>query len=42
MTYGGVVVLLKVPDRKGKLGDVVLGMTVSRAISRITVPTSES
>ena len=25
MTYGGVVVSLKVPDRQGKLGDVVLG-----------------
>ena len=24
-TYGGVVVSLKVPDRNGKLGDVVLG-----------------
>ena len=25
MTYGGTVVSLKVPDRRGKLGDVVLG-----------------
>jgi aldose 1-epimerase len=25
MTYGGIVVSLKVPDRNGKLGDVVLG-----------------
>lgn len=25
MTYGGIVVSLKVPDRKGNLGDVVLG-----------------
>jgi aldose 1-epimerase len=25
MTYGGTVVSLKVPDKKGKLGDVVLG-----------------
>ena len=25
MDYGGIVVSLKVPDRKGKLGDVVLG-----------------
>jgi len=25
MTYGGVIVSLKVPDRKGQLGDVVLG-----------------
>src|SRR5215813_571861 len=25
MTYGGTVVSLEVPDRKGKLGDVVLG-----------------
>jgi aldose 1-epimerase len=25
MTYGGIVVSLKVPDRQGKLGDVVLG-----------------
>src|SRR6266536_1980373 len=25
MTYGGAVVSLKVPDRHGKLGDVVLG-----------------
>ena len=25
MTYGGIVVSLKVPDREGKLGDVVLG-----------------
>src|SRR6266571_1318075 len=25
MTYGGTVVSLKVPDRNGKLGDVVLG-----------------
>jgi aldose 1-epimerase len=25
MTYGGIVVSLKVPDRHGKLGDVVLG-----------------
>jgi aldose 1-epimerase len=25
MTYGGVIVSLKVPDRKGALGDVVLG-----------------
>jgi aldose 1-epimerase len=25
MTYGGIVVSLKVPDRKGNLGDIVLG-----------------
>jgi len=25
MTYGGIVVSLKVPDRNGKLGDIVLG-----------------
>ena len=25
MTYGGIVVSLKVPDKAGKLGDVVLG-----------------
>ena len=25
MTYGGTVVSLKVPDKNGKLGDVVLG-----------------
>jgi aldose 1-epimerase len=25
MTYGGIVVSLKVPDKNGKLGDVVLG-----------------
>ncbi|HLF84055.1 MAG TPA: galactose-1-epimerase, partial [Blastocatellia bacterium] len=25
MTYGGTVVSLKVPDRRGKLGDIVLG-----------------
>jgi len=25
MTYGGIVVSLKIPDRNGKLGDVVLG-----------------
>jgi aldose 1-epimerase len=25
MTYGGIVVSIKVPDRNGKLGDVVLG-----------------
>jgi aldose 1-epimerase len=25
MTYGGIIVSLKVPDRKGNLGDVVLG-----------------
>ena len=25
MTYGGIIVSLRVPDRSGKLGDVVLG-----------------
>ena len=37
--YGGMVVSLKVPDRNGKMGDVVLGYDNLEVTSR-TRPTS--
>jgi aldose 1-epimerase len=36
ITYGGVLQSLKVPDKHGKLDDVVLGLTTCRATKRGT------
>ena len=33
MTYGGIIVSLRVPDKNGNLGDIVLGHDKARRIS---------
>ncbi len=40
ITYGGIVVTLKVPDRKGVMGDVVLGCDTVDGYTRSRPPTS--
>ena len=40
MTYGGIVVSLKVPDKNGKFGDVVLGYPKTPKPRNPKTPTS--
>ncbi len=40
MNYGGIVVSLKMPDRNGQLGDVVLGFDKLEDYVKVTAPIS--